>query len=145
MIIFLDFDGVLHPTNATSDNFFCCRDHFESILFLYPDIDIVISSSWRELMPLHILKEFFSESIRNRIIGVTPMLDNEITSHRHFEEIRLWIKQNRYEGDWLAIDDALEEFPEECLPLIVCNERRGFDAAVAAQLVKAVMKEGREV
>jgi hypothetical protein len=39
-----------------------------------PEVEIVISSSWRETHFLEDLKANFSASLRGRIIGVTPSL-----------------------------------------------------------------------
>jgi hypothetical protein len=44
IIMFLDFDGVLHPKmNGTFEH----MDNLKKVLDKYPQIDIVISSSWR--------------------------------------------------------------------------------------------------
>lgn len=140
MIIFLDFDGVLHPANANADDFFCRRELFESAISTQPKVQIVISSTWREVMSLPDLKAFFSEKIRNKILGVTPTLDDEISAYWRYEEIRLWIKRNQYAGNWLAIDDAVQEFPPACPQLIACDAQRGFDASVANELSKALSR-----
>ena len=70
-ILFLDFDGVLH---GEWDALFSKRELFEHYLQQMPQVDIVISSTWRELYSLERLKEHFHISLRDRIIGVTPIL-----------------------------------------------------------------------
>jgi hypothetical protein len=109
----------------------------------YPDLRIVISSAWRKDMSLHVLKELFSASVRGRVIDITPTIDNEISGYWRYEEIRLWVRLHRYEGGWLAIDDAVHEFPPECQQLIACDIRYGFDAHVAEKLKTAIEQSNR--
>ncbi len=73
MILFLDFDGVLHPEPCYSDSdLFCHRPLFESVMREFPDIEIVISSTWRQNRSLAQLKALFSDDIAACIVGVTP-------------------------------------------------------------------------
>lgn len=59
MILFLDFDGVLHPEydgQATpADVVFCHLPRFEAVMRDHPEVEIVISSMWREQFPLDAL------------------------------------------------------------------------------------------
>ena len=138
MIVFLDFDGVMHPTYAADKDYFSQRDVFEAVINAFTEVRIVISSAWRKDMPLQTLKEFFSESVRNRIIDITPTIDDEISPYWRYEEIRLWVRQNSYEGRWLAVDDAIHEFPPRCKQLISCDTQYGFNAEAAEKLVTAL-------
>ena len=138
MIVFLDFDGVMHPTYATDKDYFSQRNVFEAVINAFTEVRIVISSAWRKDMPLHILKGFFSESVRNRIIDITPTINDEISPYWRYEEIRLWIRQNNYEGIWLAVDDAIHEFPPRCKQLIGCDTQYGFNVEAAEKLVVAL-------
>jgi hypothetical protein len=144
MIVFLDFDGVMHPTYASEKDYFCQRHLFESTISSYPELRVVISSAWRKDMPLDVLKELFSESIRERIIDITPTIDNEISGYWRYEEIRLWVRLQRFEGSWLAIDDAVHEFPPECKQLIACDIQHGFDAHAAEKLKIAIERNSRD-
>ena len=63
MILFLDFDGVLHPEGE--DHIFkggvdfCFLPRLEALLREFPQVKIVISSSWREqLLYKTLLKPF---------------------------------------------------------------------------------------
>lgn len=77
MILFLDFDGVLHPEydgQATpADIVFCHLPRFEGVMRDYPKVEIVISSMWREQFPLAALRARFSPDIAARSIGTTPV------------------------------------------------------------------------
>jgi hypothetical protein len=74
MILFLDFDGVTHPEPCVHENVFCRLHLIESVLRERElrDVQIVISSSWREHHSLDDLRQFFSEDIQGRVVGVTP-------------------------------------------------------------------------
>lgn len=76
MILFLDFDGVLHPEgeyhihNVGAD--FCFLPRLDTLLREFSFVKIVISSSWREQLHYKTLLKPFSSDIRYRILGATP-------------------------------------------------------------------------
>ncbi|WP_188422769.1 HAD domain-containing protein [Oxalicibacterium solurbis] len=66
-IIFLDFDGVLHdfPPPQDSAKLFCNLPRLEAVLREYVNVQIVISSSWRQDYALPYLKTLFSQDIED--------------------------------------------------------------------------------
>ena len=58
-ILFLDFDGVLHPDGIA---LFSRLGLLEEYLLKMPEIEIVISSTWRETQGFDELKNYFSPS-----------------------------------------------------------------------------------
>jgi hypothetical protein len=96
VILFLDFDGVLHLEgeghllNDGTD--FCFLPSLESLLRKFPHVRIVISSSWRERLAFEALIAPFAEDIRPRILGVTPPRGSDVPhSFAHREgEILAW-------------------------------------------------------
>src|SRR4051794_39007445 len=46
-ILFLDFDGVLHPTYSIKAELFCYLPRLESVLRDYPMVKAVVTSDWR--------------------------------------------------------------------------------------------------
>ncbi len=133
MIIFLDFDGVLHPSPSGERGIFFHLDRFEAVLREFPFVKVVISSSWREGYPEDVVTGIFSEDIQRRILGITPLGDGEPPFHRH-AEIQAWLSETAYRGPWIALDDAKNEFPENCEQLLLCQTAVGFDDKVAQQL-----------
>lgn len=127
MILFLDFDGVTHPMHRQTD--FSQLPLFESWLLEHPDVNVVISSSWREVMDLEVLQHVFSEDIHQRIIDKCPTIPNGHEFYR-YEEILAWITQANYEGLWLALDDAAHEFPPNFNLLVVCQNNIGINVQV---------------
>ncbi len=77
MILFLDFDGVLHPEPASTRHYLCRLPLLDEILMDYPKVEIVISSAWRldwteESKQIDGMKAHFSLALRDRVVGVTP-------------------------------------------------------------------------
>ena len=75
MMVFLDFDGVLHPEPCADDELFCHLSSIEEVLREYPHVLVVISSAWRlayRHRAISRLRKYFSQDIARRIVGVTP-------------------------------------------------------------------------
>jgi len=134
MILFLDFDGVLHPVNRTT-GVFACLAYFESVIQDFLTVDIVISSAWRESHSLEKLQSFFSTNIRHRIIDVTSILPS--LSHQYIRqaEIMFWLREaGREYEEWIAIDDSDWLFLPACRNLILVDADIGFNSAAEKKL-----------
>lgn len=133
-ILFLDFDGVLHPEGCDSDMHFCFMSNFcETVRAVDPDgeLPIVVSSMWRFDDDIAALRANFPVDIGRQIIGVTPDLPKrqEIGWERkgaapsrlgqRQREIEAWMLQNSPCGEWLAIDDRPSWFDLTCPNLFV--------------------------
>lgn len=82
MILFLDFDGVLHP-RAPGKGLFSNLAKLEAVLREFEFVEVVITSTWREDMPFEKLQELFSPDIRQRVIGITPVVEIEFPAGPH--------------------------------------------------------------
>ncbi len=133
MILFLDFDGVLHPIPTDARGHFCHLPRLEEFLRKHEQVQVVVSSSWREAYPWEVIVEIFAADVQSRIIDMTPIFQ---ISNR-YDEIQGWRVANRYDGPWLALDDAVNEFPLPCGHLIECETAVGLDDAVLARLTVA--------
>jgi hypothetical protein len=141
MILFLDFDGVLHPEgeehilNGGTD--FCLLPRLEALLREFPHVRIVISSSWREQLAYRTLLKPFSDDIRVRIIGATPPREFGLPhpfAHRE-GEILAWLQlHDAVDEPWVALDDAAWQFDEYKDHLVVCGSFIGFDDKASAEL-----------
>jgi hypothetical protein len=138
MVIFLDFDGVLHPIKPDQDPF-CYLSDFLKMLDEFSDIIVVISSSWRHHMPLDILKSMF-ERHADKVIAVTLDVFAPADKLWRQNEIEYWIQENNYEGEWLAIDDAISEFTQGHPNLFLCESRIGLDDDAMALLKQRLRK-----
>ena len=131
MILFLDFDGVMHPVNQT--DLFCREERLASVLRDFPCVEVVISSSWRETYTLKNMLTFFLTDLQSRIVGVTPVVeirDAVDVSGVRLREINKYLVDtgNRHRR-WVALDDAPELFLPRCAQLVLCDGNHGFGAA----------------
>lgn len=142
MILFLDFDGVLHPEPSyQNDEPFCRRPLFESVMRDFPKVEIVISSTWRETRTIDQLRALFSEDIAARILGVTPNWKNlpELVSvigqyPRHVE-IEGWLRQHQRSWEsWVALDDRPYWFRPFLSNLVRCESAVALNEEVISHL-----------
>jgi hypothetical protein len=118
-VLFLDFDGVLHPPHEAYEHPFCYMDNFCAVVReVGPEgtLPIVISSSWRILHTVEHLRSHFPADIAARIVGVTPFLlpENPELKGSRQREIVSWMDQHAPDGAWLALDDTALYFEDEC-------------------------------
>ena len=146
MIVFLDFDGVLHPELtpeiATSGAYLFCRlPLIENVLREFPRVEIVISSTWRlkwnQTVAIVELRKHFSSDIAGRVIGVNPNyidLDREkapdgLDSFHRQWECEMWLRAHRPAGTpWLALDDRAYMFRPFCKNLMALDRKIAFTA-----------------
>jgi len=123
MIIFLDFDGVLHPFFPSKDltdeenQLFSRTPRLWRILRECPNVQVVFSTSWRVQFPFQYNLECATkgggEDLVHRFIGSTPNLETEGMYGRRDLEIEKWLNTNKHSGRWLAIDDMAELFADQ--------------------------------
>lgn len=122
VVLFLDFDGVLHPRGgATAGKRFSKIPLLESLL-REPGLEhvvIVIASTWREAYSLKSLTSVFSDDIRPRIIDTTPILNEFVSDYLRYREIREWLSSHPEVSRWAALDDAVGDFPQNNLSNVV--------------------------
>lgn len=143
MILFLDFDGVLHPESLNSRQPLLCHlPLLEDVLREFPQVEVVISSTWRlRWLDPHLatieLRKHFSPDIAQRVVDVTPhyaYLDPNATPDSLFayprhREIEAWLRTNRPPGTaWVALDDRAYWFKPFLKNLLVTDPGTGLTA-----------------
>jgi hypothetical protein len=137
MLIFLGFDGVMHPA-AGDRTLFEHREGFEALLREHAAVDVVISSSWREVFDTDALREdYFSADIQRRIIDVTPLIPGAM----RWQEIQAYLEATRYAGPYIVIDDDASEFPAAWEPLLLCRPEVGLDMEKRAELAALLKRD----
>lgn len=155
-ILYLDIDGVLHPDEAFLDakgNVYLrgpgqLLEHapiLSEILTPYPELRIVLSTSWVRLKSYSWVCRRFPEGLRERVIGSTW----HSRYARDSVELEWWSEATRYQqilrdikqrspSHWIAIDDDVSGWPETELERVVaCEPMRGLaSAATRAELAK---------
>lgn len=143
MILFLDFDGVLHP-RAPGKRLFSNLARLEAMLREFEFVEVVITSTWREDMPFDKLQELFSPDIRPRIIGATPVMEIEFPAGpagSRQEEILSFLEQGNHKNrSWLALDDEERLFRPDCPNLIKCQTQLGFEESAESLCKRAAAK-----
>ena len=145
MLLFLDFDGVLHSAYAfRQEQMFSQIPIFERF-FRQPEnahIQFVISSTWRSGRDLAALRRPFSPDIAQRIIGKTPehVATSPIATRE--QEILCYLADNLIPNEpWLALDDARSYFNHHSQRVYFCTAGTGLterDLPELSQLIHRV-------
>ena len=122
-VVYLDFDGVLHPSSPIDNALFSRTSLLESA-FENSTASIVISSSWRFTHTLANLKSKLPDFLAKRVINTTGAA--VIGKHARFHEITAHAYSNDVVVLWRALDDSYWEFPTSCKELIRCNPNTGI-------------------
>jgi hypothetical protein len=149
VILFLDFDGVLHP-----DPCFDARRMFErvplltAVLARFPQAGIVLTTSWRSDRSLAQLREPLG-ALAARVLGATPHYSSfsapaSLQPYPRQAECQQWlIETSAVEREWIALDDRASLFAPDCDRLIECDSARGLDEASAGRLCFALARAQR--
>jgi len=122
-VLFLDFDGVLHPSLAAPSQYFM---HLPALVAVLDEAscEIVISSSWRFEHSLEGLRRRFPARLRKRVTQTTG--EGLACRHARYREILECLAFRADVPDWRALDDSRFEFPETCEHLILCPAAKGL-------------------
>jgi len=137
LILFLDFDGVLHPDppNRTAP-LFCRAPLLQEWLAQKPQVYVVISSTWRLTRTLGELKQFFP-AWGDRIMGVTPDIPYEEFQRQH--ECETWMRMHSKPWvPWLALDDRAWNFRPFERRLILTERKTGLTAEDLCRLLQVM-------
>lgn len=155
MILFLDFDGVLHPANPRRglppeiNRPFSCLPRLESVLRAFPQVRLVISSSWREHRAWDDLLRPFAPDIAPRVVGATRVINQKwppYSKHPRYDEIQAFLSDRGWENHpWVALDDDPGLYKPGLQNLIICND--GFyeedEAVLRANLLDMARPDDR--
>ena len=131
-LLFLDFDGVLHPTSATAGQWLVGAGGLAEAMANF-ECSIVISSSWRHHHPLQRLIKMLPTRLAERVVGTTGAA--YIGQQARHMEILAYLEQASDRlPQWRALDDSRFEFPTDCPELIACNPNTGFSLRQATVL-----------
>ncbi len=125
LILFLDFDGVLHPDPPHSAAPLLCREPLlKTCLERHPKVSVVISSTWRLKRSLAELQAMFPQW-GDRIVGVTPDIPNEIYQRQY--ECESWMRDNSDPWTpWIALDDRAWNFRPFEKRLVLIDRKIGL-------------------
>lgn len=155
MIIYLDFDGVLHHENVVWTHGkgirMCESGHtlFEwepilvDLLGPHPDARIVLSTSWVRMKSFHYAKRCLCDSLQSRVIGATfskKAMDRDAFVALPRGRQVLADALRRQSGRWFALDDDPEGWDSCPDKLILTNESRGLNDVGVQNIIRAQLK-----
>ncbi len=148
MILFLDFDGVLHPFPMTpASSTFSATSSLWALLEKPPEIYVVITSTWREQFQLpqlvNLLGEHGGANFAARFIGMTPIMESAtdyIPGIRQ-REIESWLTENGMENErYIILDDIEDYFDSTCAHLYLVDGVTGlteYDVQMISEWINA--------
>lgn len=152
MIIFLDFDGVLHPDAVYNPRnrplelmapgkLFMHAHILEDALAFYPEAKIILSTSWVRILGYELTLKKMPVNLQVRVVGATwhkeIIIDGQdpFNSMTRYQQIDRHVKTNGIKR-WLAIDDlhsGSEAWPTEQLHRLVLTEQSKGLGCIDAQ------------
>lgn len=123
-VAYLDYDGVLHSDDVywyrkrgivvKGDNqLFAAARILESILAQYPEIQIVLSTTWVRVLSYHKAAKRLPPDLRNRLRGATWHSSMDLAwwnSLTRYEQIANHVRRHAV-ACWLAIDNDASGWP----------------------------------
>lgn len=151
-LLFLDFDGVLHPDAAYlvrgrptlrgPGQLFMWAGILEQRLALYSALDIVLSTSWVHWRSYSRTCKTLPDGLRRRIVGATwhsrmdPREWAELTRH---QQIRRYLR-HRHDVPWLVLDDDDESWPDAERDHLICTDpERGLSDPETQRRLQAAL------
>nr|WP_283255917.1 HAD domain-containing protein [Dyella humicola] len=146
LVLYLDFDGVLHHDDVWLDwrnrpylrgpgTLFEYAERLVHILAPYPQVDIVLSTSWVRVKRFGYACKRLPPALRRRVIGATWhsrfALDDELVDwwmdrSTRYEQIARDARR-RQPAQWLALDDDANGWPDAALAhLVRCDPQLGL-------------------
>lgn len=142
-VIFLDFDGVLHPANylrfeeiddelVLAEDARCCWSETLWGLIGKYDCQVVVHSSWRESHTLQSLQDLLPSELAKRVVAVT------IGGNR-YKSILDYVEDAKVR-DYIILDDSADEFPIGCGDLLLCDGNTGISSPEIQKQLKNFLK-----
>jgi len=153
LVLYLDFDGVLHEENVRwsikRGIYMATPGHhlwewmsiLEELLAPFPDVKIVLSTSWVHARNFNYAKSRLSPVLQTRVIGATfhrrEMRKDVFLSYSRGWQIAGDVSRRRPRA-WFALDDDTEGWPAHLLENLVATDgTRGLsDPAVQAAVTE---------
>jgi hypothetical protein len=143
-VLFCDFDGVLHPTLARTEDgsiepvvstvLFGWLPALARVLRKHEDVALVIHSTWRYTHNVDELRALLGP-LGSRVVGATPR-------GPRMDSILWWLQLSPEFSDYRILDDDLSEFPAPPpSELIVCSPSSGVSAPAVLEALRAWLDE----
>lgn len=163
--LYLDIDGVLHhqavmwhhrrgifmsPSEAPGRKLFEWVAYLAEALELFPQVRLVLSSSWcvkpgygktLKWFPEGLRERFIGGTYHKRIHGVDPWAISAFKAMSRGEQIVADVRR-RQPRAWIALDDDIDGWPHAAMHnLIACDGNTGLSCAAVRQKLAKVLEE----
>lgn len=153
-VLFLDFDGVLHPLGLQlldkryvngkpvarpyQVEFFCWVPLLAQWLQAHPDVCLVIHSSWRASHSEQALAEYLGP-LKSRCLGATS---SELDK---YPSILAWLADHPEVTSHRILDDALQEFPQDPADesFVACDWQLGISEVAVQEQLKSWLESSK--
>lgn len=136
-VLYLDYDGVLHDSEVYVSpkrgihirtpgcTLFEWMPLLEEVLNPFPEVALVLSTSWVRARSFNFAKEQLSPALQQRIIGATYHR-REINKYVFMDTPR-WQQiaadvNRRKPKNWLALDDDVNDWPEHLVKHLIATD-----------------------
>lgn len=155
-VLYLDFDGVLHDedvwwhprrgifVNTPGRTLFEWMPILEELLAPYPEVCVVLSTSWVRARSFDYAKGQLSQALRQRVIGAT--FHRREMNKLSFAELPRGIQVmgdvgRRKPLEWVAIDDVDDGWPDAVRGnVVLTNPRLGLHEVRAQTELKGILE-----
>lgn len=129
-LIFLDFDGVLHPLQPELVKLerFCWLPLLADLVAEHPDIYIVVHSTWRYEYTEPELRQMLG-SLGRRFVGCAPRAPRQ-------QAIEMVLQANKGLRAHLVLDDDPREFSGSTLNVLLLDPQRGLSDKTAQRAIR---------
>lgn len=156
-VLYLDYDGVLHPDavysqhgvfqlRAAGHSLFESAAILEGLLAPYPTVQLVLSTSWVRILGFEVARAHLPDGLAARVVGSTW--------HPAFNQFE-WLHMPRYEQiarhlaafkirHWVAIDDDHHEWPTDMASRLVrVSSEQGLQEETAQVALTGILARFR--
>jgi len=154
-VLYLDFDGVLHHEDvrwrpkrgpyldAPGHSLFEHAALLEELLQPYPQLGIVLSTTWARVYSCYAAAKRLPPGLRDRVIGATwhsAMPEQTFKEKPRGTQVLEDIARRRPFA-WLALDDTDDGWPMEIRDhVLITDERMGISAPGTAERIAAALR-----
>jgi hypothetical protein len=137
IVVYLDYDGVLHHDDvywsrkegihirAPGATLFEWAHILEQLLAPFPDVRIVLSTSWVRMKGFDFAKKQLPQSLQERVVGAT--FHRREMSKFAFDQMARGAQiyadvQRRRPAEWIALDNDSDGWPGHCRGNLIKTE-----------------------
>jgi hypothetical protein len=158
-VLFLDFDGVLHPDAVylsrngpilrSEGELFMWAPNLEKALMKFPTVSLVLSTSWVRHLGFKRATKYLPPALGSRVVGATW----HSSMAKEWADDEKWDGRTRYQqisryasraqlSSWISLDDDAEGWSVAALGrLVSCDPIRGLGEASTLRFLEDRLNE----